>query len=314
MANESGNMEQILGTSIINNETRFIKTTDTGTLLTQTSISDPLPLGNNLIGATMPMGDVAMVMRDSLTDPTHLLLANATYKSPVIDRPRQSVPDGMTRLWIKSSSTGVLYLEEHNNYNPDNPDAGWTTLATVNVSATVSALMAWSTLTKQYMRFKFVNGAVAQTEFILNHYTQGVGITPTMVADGNNVTLGTKNDTANIDPTASGSVNANLKGILKYTIGTLINNQTNKAITASTNILTANYTAINYQQSTLMVSTSATGILSLAVDGVLSTLNSGVALDINKWYAFDVLLLKDSTYNLQLSVDATMQIKWVGGA
>ena len=63
-----------------------------------------------------------------------------------------------------------------------------------------------------------------------------------------------------------------------------------------------------------MVSTSATGILSLAVDGVLSTLNSGIALDINKWYAFDVLLLTGSTYNLQLSVDATMQIKWVGGA
>jgi len=97
-------------------------------------------------------------------------------------------------------------------------------------------------------------------------------------------------------------------------IGTLINNQTSKAVTASTNILTANYTSLNYQQSTLMVSTSTTGILSLAVDGVLSTLNSGVALDINKWYAFDVLLLKDSTYNLQLSVDATMQIKWAGGA
>ena len=96
--------------------------------------------------------------------------------------------------------------------------------------------------------------------------------------------------------------------------GNLINNQTNKAVTASTNILASNYTALNYQQSTLMVSTSATGILSLAVDGVLSTLNSGVALDINKWYAFDVLLLKDSIYNLQLSVDATMQIKWVGGA
>ena len=97
-------------------------------------------------------------------------------------------------------------------------------------------------------------------------------------------------------------------------VSNLVSNQTNKAVTASTNILAANYTALNYQQSTLMVSTSATGILSLAVDGVLSTLNSGVALDINKWYAFDVLLLTGSTYNLQLSVDATMQVKWVGGA
>jgi len=164
---------------------------------------------------TMIHGDAAMVMRDSKIDPSHLLGANATYKSPVIDRPRQIIPDGMTRLWIKSSSSGVLYLEEHNNYDPANPDTGWTTLATVTVSATVSALMAWSTLTKQYMRFKFVNGAVAQTEFILNHYTQGVGVTPVMVADGADVTQGAKNETAVIDPTASASVTARLGGLLK---------------------------------------------------------------------------------------------------
>jgi len=178
-------------------------------------LNGSLPSGGNLIGAIMMHGDVAMVMRDSGIDPTHLLGANETYKSEVIDRPRQDTPDGMTRLWVKSSSTGVLYLEEHNNYNPDNPDAGWTTLATVNVSATVSALMAWSTLTKQYTRFKFVNGAVAQTEFILNHYTQGVGVMPTMVADGLNVTLGVKNETPVTDPTASASVTARLGGILK---------------------------------------------------------------------------------------------------
>jgi len=314
MANQSGNMEQILGTSIINNETRFIKTDDNGILLTQTSITDPIPSGNNLIGATMTHGDIAMVMRDSNLDPTHLLLANATYTSPVIDRPRQPVPDGMIRIYVKSSSTGLLTLQQADTYNPATPDVGWTTLATLSCSATISALMPWTTPTKQYIRFIFVNGAVAQTEFLLNHYTQGVGVIPVMEADGANITLGTNSATPVIDPNAPGSINANLKGILKYTIGTLINNQTNKAVIASTNILTANYTAINYQQSTLMVSTSATGILSLAVDGVLSTLNSGVALDINKWYAFDVLLLKDSTYNLQLSVDATMQIKWVGGA
>lgn len=186
---------------------------------TPVAFAESLPSGKSLIGATMPMGDVAMVMRDSLTDPTHLLGANATYKSEVIDRPRQDVPDGMTRLWIKSSSTGVLYLEQHDNYNPAAPDVGWVTLATVNVSATVSALMAWSTLTKQYVRFKFVNGAVPQTEFILNHYTQGVGVTPVMVADGADVTQGAKNETPVTDPTASASVTARLGGLLKQAQG-----------------------------------------------------------------------------------------------
>ena len=122
MANQSGNMEQILGTSIINNETRFIKTDDNGILLTQTSITDPIPSGNNLIGATMTHGDIAMVMRDSNLDPTHLLLANATYTSPVIDRPRQPVPDGMIRIYVKSSSTGLLTLQQADTYNPATPD------------------------------------------------------------------------------------------------------------------------------------------------------------------------------------------------
>ena len=294
MANESGNMEQILGTSNLNNETRFIKTDDNGILQT----------------STMSNGDTPMILVDTTRTPSigTILLANATYTSPVVDRPEQDIPDGYMRIWILTDQSGNLYLEEsHNGTN-------WTTTSSAVVSAGVSNILAWTKLSRRYYRCRYVNGATPQTSFIMIHYTKGVNIDPVMIADGDVATLGVKADTANIDPTASSSINANIKGLLKYTIGNLVNNQTNKAVTASTNILTANYTAINYQQSTLMVSTSATGTLSLAVDGVLSTLNSGIALDINKWYAFDVLLLTGSTYNLQLSVDATMQIKWVGGA
>jgi len=94
--------------------------------------------------------------------------------------------------------------------------------------------------------------------------------------------------------------------------GSLIAKETNKAVTVDTDILT-DYTATANSNSALMVSTNTAGILKLEVDGVLGSLNSGTALDAGKWYAFDVLMTDGSVYNLQFSVNATMQIKWIGG-
>lgn len=93
-------------------------------------------------------------------------------------------------------------------------------------------------------------------------------------------------------------------------VGSLANNQTNKSVTASTNILATNYTPSTYQKSVLTVMTNTTGVLNLVIDGVAGAMNSGVALNANQWYSFEVPLMSTSTYNLQLSVSAIMQIKW----
>jgi len=100
-------------------------------------------------------------------------------------------------------------------------------------------------------------------------------------------------------------------GNLKTSIaGSLANNQTNKVATANTNILAANYTSAKYSKSVLQVMTNTAGVLSLVVDGISGTLNSGSTLVAGAWYEFDISLLSESTYNLQLSVGATMQVKW----
>lgn len=114
-----------------------------------------------------------------------------------------------------------------------------------------------------------------------------------------------KNSLETIRALLAGIVNAKLTG-------SLVLNETNKVTTANTDILT-NYTSIVNTNSVLMVLTNTAGVLSLEVDGILGTLNSGTALDAGKWYAFDVLMTEGSVYNLQFSVNATMQIKWIGG-
>jgi hypothetical protein len=93
-------------------------------------------------------------------------------------------------------------------------------------------------------------------------------------------------------------------------VGSLANNQTDASVTANTDILTEDYTATSYNKSVLQVMTDTAGVLSLIVDDVSGTLNSGSALTANAWYEFEVSLLSGSTYNLQLSVNATMQVKW----
>lgn len=122
-----------------------------------------------------------------------------------------------------------------------------------------------------------------------------------------------------IDQTTDGNTNKVVAKISQTTgenvvvaliSGSLANNQTNASVTANTNILTANYTATAYRKSVLQVMTNTAGILSLVVDGVSGTLNSGSALTANAWYEFEISLLSGSTYNLQLSADATMQVKW----
>jgi len=102
-----------------------------------------------------------------------------------------------------------------------------------------------------------------------------------------------------------GSVNTN-------TVGGLVRRGTDITVLANTDIFT-DYTSTVCQNTTLQVATDTTGVLSLETDGVLNKLNGGVALEPNNLYAFNILLIADIAYNLQLSANATMQINWAGG-
>jgi len=93
-------------------------------------------------------------------------------------------------------------------------------------------------------------------------------------------------------------------------VGSLAKKETNKAVTANTNIWTEDYIPTAYQDSRLIVGASVSGVLSIVIDGVALTLNSGEPLLANSAYTFDPPLHAGSTYNLQYSVNATMQVKW----
>ncbi len=101
------------------------------------------------------------------------------------------------------------------------------------------------------------------------------------------------------------SVNVNITG-------SLVKRGKDIVVLANTDIFT-DYTSTIYQKSTMQVVTGTTGVLSLETDGVFSKLNGGVALDAGNLYAFEILLMAGVAYNLQLSVNATMQINWAGG-
>lgn len=96
-------------------------------------------------------------------------------------------------------------------------------------------------------------------------------------------------------------------------VGSLANHQKDVAVTANTNILTSDYVSPNTQKSVLQVQTDTSGILSLVYEGVEGNLNSGIALNAGQLYAFEIILLDGLAYNLQFSINAIMQIHWVGG-
>lgn len=92
--------------------------------------------------------------------------------------------------------------------------------------------------------------------------------------------------------------------------GVQVANETGKSVTADTDVLT-DYTAETNESSLLLVLTDTEGVLSLILDDVSGCLNDGDSLEASKWYAFEIPVTSGSTYNLQFSVDSTLQIKWV---
>lgn len=218
-----------------------------------------IPDNQNSIPVYTTSGNSPMVLVDTTRSIGSVLGANATYTSDVVDRPEQDIPDGYMRIWVLTDQSGNLYLEEsHNGTN-------WTTTSSAVVSAGVSNILAWTKLSRRYSRCRYVNGATPQTSFIMIHYTKGVNIDPTMAADGDIATLGVKADAPNIVPTASASVNANLKGIMTQLQGT------GTSLTSIRNI--GGYTA---QQTAAALWTPASGKKFVITDIVISSLTAGV--------------------------------------
>ena len=154
----------------------------------------------------LEMGNAPNILRNTGKNPPigTVLGVNATYDQPLIDRPNQSITVGQTRIWVYADQNGVMNLREsHNGIN-------WTTTSTINVSAGITNIMGWTKLTKRYAKIEYVNGGVAQTEFILLQYFLGVGVTLIKADDGDIVTLGAIAD-AMVTAGATGTASAKLR-------------------------------------------------------------------------------------------------------
>ncbi|PNB44303.1 phage portal protein, partial [Pseudomonas sp. GW456-E7] len=63
--------------------------------------------------------------------------------------------------WAYADREGTLFIEESDNNNV------WTTTAAINVAAGVLTATDWVYLSKRYYRFRYVNGNLQQSEFVL---------------------------------------------------------------------------------------------------------------------------------------------------
>ncbi|MDR4434406.1 phage-like element PBSX protein XepA [Bacillus tequilensis] len=65
------------------------------------------------------------------------------------------------KSWAYADREGTLFIEESDNNN------AWTTTAAVNVAAGILTETDWVYLSKRYYRFRYVNGNLQQSEFVL---------------------------------------------------------------------------------------------------------------------------------------------------
>ena len=98
------------------------------------------------------------------------LAANATYTQTGVDRLNRLVPIGRVRGYAWADQAGALYLEE----SEDN--ATWSTTTSVSVGAGVTVPLSWTSVSKRHFRFRYVNGGVAQSNFILVQQVGGLGV------------------------------------------------------------------------------------------------------------------------------------------
>lgn len=97
------------------------------------------------------------------------LAENQTFTQYKRDRFSDNNPIGSVRGLIYANQAGTFYFEES-----DDDGTSWSNTATVAVSAGVAANLEWMALTKRWYRFRYVNGATAQTMFALIQQSRGL--------------------------------------------------------------------------------------------------------------------------------------------
>lgn len=100
------------------------------------------------------------------------LQANMSYIQAGRDRFESGIPAGSVSGLVWADKAGTLYLEES-----DDDGATWSQTTNVSVSASTTTVLPWTALTKQQYRFRYVNGAAAQTKFRLVQQTRGMELT-----------------------------------------------------------------------------------------------------------------------------------------
>jgi hypothetical protein len=155
------------------------------------------------------------------------LAANETYEQPGRDRFEGNDPVGGVRGLVYASHAGTLYLEES-----DDDGTTWSqTGDAVSVAAKTTTELLWTNLTKQQYRFRYVNGATAQTKFRLVQQTRGlelVSVTDTVTQAALASVLAALQDTLTMqlsgsimgkDPTGNAKgINVNENGDLQSVI------------------------------------------------------------------------------------------------
>ena len=100
------------------------------------------------------------------------LQANMSYIQAGRDRFESGIPAGSVSGLVWADKAGTLYLEES-----DDDGVTWSQTTNVSVSASTTTVLPWTALTKQQYRFRYVNGAAAQTKFRLVQQTRDMELT-----------------------------------------------------------------------------------------------------------------------------------------
>jgi hypothetical protein len=124
-----------------------------------------LSAGTNYIGFMGNTPDNIHLLVDTVNSLGALLGANASYTSPTIDRLRSNPTPYYFRASAHADQAGTFYMDESDD------NVAWSHVQTINVSAGVTAIIPnTSTSGKQYTRFVFTNGAIAQASYFLLAY------------------------------------------------------------------------------------------------------------------------------------------------
>ncbi len=139
------------------------------------------------------------------------LQANMSYIQAGRDRFESGIPAGSVSGLVWADKAGTLYLEES-----DDDGVTWSQTTNVSVSASTTTVLPWTALTKQQYRFRYVNGAAAQTKFRLVQQTRGMELTTVDLSPlENRIDAITSGDTpATAQLTGSALVEANVVNVI----------------------------------------------------------------------------------------------------